>query len=60
MTLFLDPLEDETVVKIKESARTTSPIVRAISPPPIPLKGATLPFASEDLTQALNAVHIYS
>ncbi|KAL2792963.1 hypothetical protein BJX66DRAFT_234695 [Aspergillus keveii] len=60
MTLFLDPLEDETVVKIKASARTTSPIVRAISPPPIPLKGATLPFAPEDLTRALNAVQIYS
>jgi hypothetical protein len=60
MTLFLDPLEDETVIKIKESVRTTSPIVRAISPPPLPLKGASMPFAPEDLTRALNAVQIYS
>ncbi|KAL2845678.1 hypothetical protein BJY01DRAFT_263588 [Aspergillus pseudoustus] len=60
MTLFLDPLEDDAVTKAKESLRTTSPIVRAISPPPVPLKGATTPFAPEDLTRALNAVQIYS
>ncbi|KAL3458602.1 hypothetical protein BJX64DRAFT_220088 [Aspergillus heterothallicus] len=61
MTLFLDPLEDEAIVKVKESLRTTSPIVRAISPPPpVSLKGATMPFAPEDLTRALNAVQIYS
>ncbi|KAL2814556.1 hypothetical protein BDW59DRAFT_154279 [Aspergillus cavernicola] len=60
MTLFLDPLEDDTVIKVKESVRTTSPIIRTISPPPMPIKGTPMPFAPEDLTRALNAVRIYS
>ncbi|KAL2869799.1 uncharacterized protein BJX67DRAFT_321403 [Aspergillus lucknowensis] len=60
MTLFLDPLEDETGIKAKESLRTTSPIVLATSPPSVPIKGPPLPFTPEDLTRALNAVRMYS
>ncbi|KAI9368509.1 hypothetical protein BJX61DRAFT_213673 [Aspergillus egyptiacus] len=56
MTLFLDPLEDDTVIKVKESVRTTSPNIRPISPPTD--KGAFMPFTPEDLTRALSAVQI--
>ncbi|KAL3472160.1 hypothetical protein BJX99DRAFT_11195 [Aspergillus californicus] len=57
-TLFLDPHEDDTVIKVKESVRTTSPTLRTVSPPPMTIKGIHMPFAPEDLTRALNAIHI--
>ncbi|KAL2812478.1 hypothetical protein BJX63DRAFT_443434 [Aspergillus granulosus] len=60
MTLFLDPLEDEAVIKVKEPPPTTSPIVRTISPRPMSPKRATSSFAPEDRMRALTAVQIYS
>ncbi|KKK13122.1 hypothetical protein P175DRAFT_0503956 [Aspergillus ochraceoroseus IBT 24754] len=61
MTLFLDPLEDDLIINVKNSVRhTSSPIIHTVSSPPLPVKGAPMPFTPEDLTRALNAVQIYT
>ncbi|RAL12572.1 uncharacterized protein BO97DRAFT_345067 [Aspergillus homomorphus CBS 101889] len=57
MTLLPDEHEDP-IALLKESIRYTSPVVRAISPPPMSPRGSYMPFAPEDLTRALNAVQI--
>ncbi|OJJ02606.1 hypothetical protein ASPVEDRAFT_684657 [Aspergillus versicolor CBS 583.65] len=60
MTLFLDPLDEDPGLKGKNPVRNTSPIIRSVATPPLPAKGAPIPFAADDLTRALNAVQICS
>lgn len=60
MTLFLDPLDEDPVMKGKNAVRNTSPIIRSVPTPPHPTKGVSMPFAADDLTRALNAVQICS
>ncbi|KAL4915948.1 hypothetical protein BDW62DRAFT_187235 [Aspergillus aurantiobrunneus] len=60
MTLFLDPLENDSLIKAKEPIRNTSPIIRSVTTSPFPTKRAPMPFAPEDLTRALNAVQVCS
>ncbi|KAL4808194.1 hypothetical protein BDV18DRAFT_134415 [Aspergillus unguis] len=59
-TLFLDPLDDDSIKKIKEPVEKTSRIIRSAPTSPLPVKGMPKPFAPEDLTRALNAVQICS
>ncbi|OJJ98098.1 hypothetical protein ASPACDRAFT_45397 [Aspergillus aculeatus ATCC 16872] len=58
MTLLPELEQEDPIALLKETIRYTSPVVRAISPPPMSPKGACMPFAPEDLTRALNAVQI--
>ena len=58
MTLFDEAIRQDSIAHFKETIRYTSPVVRAISPPPLSPKGSYMPFAPEDLTRALNAVQI--
>ncbi|KNG87411.1 hypothetical protein ANOM_004017 [Aspergillus nomiae NRRL 13137] len=58
MTLFDEVIRQDSIAHLKETIRYTSPVVRAISPPPLSPKGSYMPFAPEDLTRALNAVQI--
>ncbi|KAE8359227.1 hypothetical protein BDV27DRAFT_162816, partial [Aspergillus caelatus] len=58
MTLFDEVIRQDSIAQLKETTRYTSPVVRAISPPPLSPKGSYMPFAPEDLTRALNAVQI--
>ncbi|KAE8141219.1 hypothetical protein BDV38DRAFT_203340 [Aspergillus pseudotamarii] len=58
MTLFDEVIRQDSIAQLKETIRYTSPVVRAISPPPLSPKGSYMPFAPEDLTRALNAVQI--
>lgn len=58
MTLFDEAIRQDSIAQFKETIRYTSPVVRAISPPPLSPKGSYMPFAPEDLTRALNAVQI--
>ncbi|KAE8151783.1 hypothetical protein BDV25DRAFT_152148 [Aspergillus avenaceus] len=60
MTLFDEAIRRDSIAQLKESIRYTSPVVRAMSPPPLSPKGKYMPFAPEDLTRALNAVQICS
>ncbi|KAF4215467.1 hypothetical protein CNMCM5878_008051 [Aspergillus fumigatiaffinis] len=61
MTLYSDDARMDSIAQIKESVRYTSPILRAVSPPPpTSTKGTLMPFSPDDLTRALNAVQIYS
>ncbi|RHZ56379.1 hypothetical protein CDV55_100188 [Aspergillus turcosus] len=61
MTLYSDDVRMDSIAQIKESVRYTSPILRAVSPPPpTSTKGTVMPFPPDDLTRALNAVHICS
>ncbi|KAL4779705.1 hypothetical protein BJX76DRAFT_69586 [Aspergillus varians] len=58
MTLFLDPLDEDPGMKVKEPICTTSPNIRSVPTPHLLTKGTPMPFAAEDLTRALNAVQI--
>ncbi|KAE8379092.1 hypothetical protein BDV26DRAFT_260313 [Aspergillus bertholletiae] len=58
MTLFDEAIRHDSIAHLKETIRYTSPVVRAISPPPLSPKGSYMPFAPEDLTRALNAVQV--
>ncbi|KAB8234282.1 hypothetical protein ETB97_004443 [Aspergillus alliaceus] len=58
MTLFDEGIRQNSIAQLKESIRYTSPVVRAISPPPLSPKGSYMPFSPDDLTRALNAVQI--
>ncbi|PYI11685.1 hypothetical protein BO78DRAFT_99022 [Aspergillus sclerotiicarbonarius CBS 121057] len=60
MTLYADVDRVNSIAQLKETVRYTSPVVRAISPPPLSPKGCYMPFSPEDLTRALNAVQICS
>ena len=60
MTLYADVDQVDMIAQLKETIRYTSPVVRAISPPPLSPKGCYMPFSPEDLTRALNAVQICS
>ncbi|KAL4932028.1 uncharacterized protein BDV17DRAFT_279731 [Aspergillus undulatus] len=60
MTLFLDPLEDDSPAKLKGPARNSSPKFRSVATSPLSKKGAPMPIAPEDLTRALNRVQIVS
>ncbi|KAL4867903.1 hypothetical protein BDV12DRAFT_170519 [Aspergillus spectabilis] len=56
MTLFLDPLEDNSRFNVKDSIRNTLPTFGKT----MPTKGIAMPVPPEDLTRALNAVQICS
>ncbi|KAF7590693.1 hypothetical protein BBP40_002528 [Aspergillus hancockii] len=58
MTLFDEVIRHDSIAHIKETIRYTSPVPRAISPPPLSPKGTCMPFSPDDLTRALNAVQI--
>ncbi|KAL4908442.1 hypothetical protein BDW74DRAFT_147448 [Aspergillus multicolor] len=58
MTLFLDPLEDDSPIKSKEPIRNTAPHIPSGTTSALPAKGMPSPFVSDDL--ALNAVQICS
>ncbi|KAL5044700.1 hypothetical protein BDW71DRAFT_97000 [Aspergillus fruticulosus] len=60
MTLFLDPLDDDSTTEAKAPIRTTSPVIRSGATSTLPRKGTPTPFAPNDLSQALNAVQICS
>ncbi|RDW65787.1 uncharacterized protein DSM5745_09526 [Aspergillus mulundensis] len=60
MTLFLDPLEDDSPIKSKEPIRNTAPHIRSGTTSALPTKGMPSPFAPDDLSHALNAVQICS
>ncbi|EAW06979.1 uncharacterized protein ACLA_086810 [Aspergillus clavatus NRRL 1] len=60
MTLYSEPPRLDSITQIKETIRYTSPMLRAVSPPPLSPKGAFMPFSPDDLTRALNAVQICS
>ncbi|KAL4963117.1 uncharacterized protein BDV14DRAFT_94779 [Aspergillus stella-maris] len=60
MTLFLDPLEDESTTKPKGAIQNSAPIIKSIAASPLPAKGVFKPFAPEDLTRALNRAQICS
>ncbi|KAL4939400.1 hypothetical protein BDV06DRAFT_225048 [Aspergillus oleicola] len=60
MTLFLDPLEDDSAMKPKGPVRNSAPIIKSVATSPLPAKGVTKPFAPEDLTRALNRAQICS
>ncbi|KAL3430090.1 hypothetical protein BDV09DRAFT_27644 [Aspergillus tetrazonus] len=60
MTLFLDPLDDDSATKAKAPIRSTSPVVRSGATSTLPGKGTPTQFAPNDLSQALNAVQICS
>lgn len=56
MTLPVDNYRNDSISRIKESIRYTSP-VRAISSHAVP-KAKPMPFSPDDLSRALNAAHI--
>ncbi|OXN30171.1 hypothetical protein CDV57_00386 [Aspergillus fumigatus] len=61
MTLYSDDARMDSIAQIKESVRYTSPMLRAVSPPPpTSTKGTLMSFSPDDLTRALNAVQICS
>ncbi|KAL6232189.1 hypothetical protein BDW75DRAFT_25402 [Aspergillus navahoensis] len=60
MTLFLDPLDDDSATKAKAPIRSTLPAVRSGASSTLPRKGTPTPFGPNDLSQALNAVQICS
>ncbi|KAL4790991.1 hypothetical protein BDV19DRAFT_393599 [Aspergillus venezuelensis] len=60
MTLFLDPLEDDSTTKPKGAVRNSAPIIKSIAAPPLLAKGVSKSFAPEDLTRALNRAQICS
>ncbi|KAL4953867.1 hypothetical protein BDW69DRAFT_149144 [Aspergillus filifer] len=60
MTLFLDPLEDESTMKPKGAIRNSAPIIKSVAASPLPTKDVSKPFAPEDLTRALNRAQICS
>ncbi|KAL4973609.1 hypothetical protein BDW66DRAFT_161943 [Aspergillus desertorum] len=60
MTLFLDPIDDDSATEAKAPIRSTSPIVRSGATSTLLRKGTPTSFAPSDLSQALNAVQICS